>query len=347
MLIGCSCLSCTSTRYSLLHLDSMLSSSLLILAAALGANAQNLLDALQKFPELSNFTAFVTSQQSLQTSYFNNATLYPFTFLAPDNNAWGSLTAKYGDGLGTMSPQTLANILSYHTLATNLSKTDFENGGKAGITVPTYLDNGVNNNRTAGVALSARFAGGPKAQGQVVFVRSDSGSPSTFRLMNRQNGGQPTSSIRSGLSSNVGLKVIDSKDGVWNGGRFHIVTGILTPPTLCMTTIRGAGLSSLDNALNRTMLWNALDTTRNITCLGPNNAAFTAAGNADSALNTSTLSGALLFHTLPEVAYSDYLYDGQEFKSLQNMTVRVRIATDGKTKNIYFNNAKVIDANVL
>ncbi|PVH92131.1 hypothetical protein DM02DRAFT_733863 [Periconia macrospinosa] len=52
-------------------------------------------------------------------------------------------------------------------------------------------------------------------------------------------------------------------------------------------------------------------------------------------------------HTLPEVTYSDYLKDGQEFRSLQNGTVRVRIEGKGKNGMIWFSDAKVIDANVL
>ena len=99
--------------------------------------------------------------------------------------------------------------------------------------------------------------------------------------------------------------------------------------------------------MNRSGLWSALDSHPNITCLGPSNNAFSTAGNPDATLNQTALQGALLFHTLPEVAYSDYLYDGQEFTSLQNMTVKVSIKGEGNDKQIYFNNAKVLDANVL
>jgi hypothetical protein len=50
---------------------------------------------------------------------------------------------------------------------------------------------------------------------------------------------------------------------------------------------------------------------------------------------------------LPEVAYSDYLYNGQEFRTLQNGTVRVRVEGEGQGRSVWFNNAKLINANVL
>ncbi len=318
-----------------------------VAAAALGAKAQTLYDAMSKFPELSNFTAFIANNPNIANNYFGNTSAYPITFLAPNNDAFMSLQAKFGANMSDIPADTLLQIIQYHTMVSNLTKSDFNNnGGGQGLTVPTML-NSVNNNRSVGISMAARYGGATKAGGQVVFVKGDSGSPGRLRLMSRQdnpNGGQPANTVRSGLSSNVGITAID---GVWNGGIFHIIDGLLTPPTLCSTTIRSAGLSSLDLALNRTQLWNSLDSTNNITCLGPNNAAFSNSGSPDSKLNTTALSGALLFHTLPQVAYSDYLYDGQEFKSLQNMTVRVKIVGSGSSKTIYFNNAKVLNANVL
>ncbi|KAH7371292.1 FAS1 domain-containing protein [Pyrenochaeta sp. MPI-SDFR-AT-0127] len=326
----------------------MLRTSFLLAASVLSANAQSLYEALSKFPELSDFAAFYSSNEALASAYFGNKSAYPITFLAPNNEAIANLQQKLGVTLANIPIASLLEIVQYHTLVSNLTTTDFDNGGKQGLTVPTMLNNGINNNRTVGVNLASRFGGPEKAAGQVVFIKgADSGSPGRFRLMSRQDGGQPQSTIRSGLSSNVGIKALDNAEGLWEGGRFHIVDGLLTPPTTCVATIRGAGLENLDNALNRSMLWSALDGSKNITCLGPNNAAFRSAGTPDASLNSTDLAQAILFHTLPEVAYSDYLYDGQEFKSLQNGTVRVKVVGEGKDREIYFNNAKVIDANVL
>lgn len=48
-------------------------------------------------------------------------------------------------------------------------------------------------------------------------------------------------------------------------------------------------------------------------------------------------------HTLDEVTYSNYLRDGQVIGTLNNTKVRVSI----RGEDIFFNNAKVIEANVL
>lgn len=327
----------------------MLRLILLSLALALCTYGQNLREALSKFPELSNFTAFYANNDALANSFFGNQSLYPVTFLAPNNKAFAGLQSQFGTNMTNVPIDALLALVQYHTLVSNLTKQDFGNGGTEGITVPTMLNNARDNNRSVGVSMASRFGGEGKAAGQVVFIKGDdSGSPGRFRLMSRENnGGQPDSSVRSGLSSNVGILPIEGSEGVWDGGRFHIVDGLLTPPTTCASTIRAAGLVNLDLALNRSSLWSALDGSKNITCLGPSNDAFINAGNPQSVLNESALTGALLFHTLPEVAYSDYLYDGQEFRSLQNFTVRVSISGESSNKEIRFNNAKVVEANVL
>jgi transforming growth factor-beta-induced protein len=49
------------------------------------------------------------------------------------------------------------------------------------------------------------------------------------------------------------------------------------------------------------------------------------------------------FHTLPEVTYSNFLQDGQVFKSLAGLPVTVRIVQG----SIYFNDAKVVSPNVM
>lgn len=86
-----------------------------------------------------------------------------------------------------------------------------------------------------------------------------------------------------------------------------------------------------------------LDHVNNVTCLGPSDQAFLQAGNPDSKANDTTLSNALLFHTIPQPLYSNFLQDGQTFTSVSNDTIRVTIR-DGA---YYFNDAKAIQLNVL
>ncbi|KAH8724155.1 FAS1 domain-containing protein [Phaeosphaeriaceae sp. PMI808] len=323
----------------------MFRSVFLGLAIALTADAQTLLAAISKVPTLSNFTAFYRDNALFANALLGNTSNYPITFLAPNDQAFASYQAQNGASLSSLSPATLLAIMQYHTLVSSLSKDNLssESAG-AGFTVPSMLST-QNNNRSVGISMAARFGGPQRANGQVVFIRSTGMGSSRF-LLSRQNG-KPQNSIRSGLSSDLNLQALDGDQGVWDGGRFHIVDGLLTPPQLCTRTIRNANLTFLDNALNRSELWPTLDGSKNVTCLGPNNQAWIKAGNPDSTLNTTVLSDAIKFHTLPEVAYSDYLYNGQEFKTLQNSTVRVRVEGTGANKNIWFNNAKIVDANVL
>lgn len=322
----------------------------LLLAAFLTttANAQTLIEAISKIPTLSNFTAFYQANEPFANALFANSSNYPITVLCPNDDAFAAFQAQFGIPLTDAPPETLLELVQYHTLVSNLSADNFTDDGGKGVTTPTLLTNEMFNNRSVGTEMASRFGGAARASGQVVFIKSEKTGGSARRfLLSRQSNGVSQASVRSGLQSNVNLTTLDDAEGLWDGGRFHIIDGLLTPPTMCSTTIRNAKLTGLDTALNRTKLWDALDGGKNLTCLGPNDKAFSDAGSPDQKLNETTLTGALLFHTLPEVAYSDYLVDGQEFKSLQNGTVRVRIEGEGTERAIWFNNARVVDANVL
>ncbi|KZM24782.1 uncharacterized protein EKO05_0003471 [Ascochyta rabiei] len=323
---------------------------LLLLGTALGgAYAQTLLEALSKVPELSNFTTFYRNNEAFAALYFGNTSNYPVTFLAPSNNAFTAYYNQHQVSLFDVSPTDLLQIVQYHTLVSDLSRDNFTSSGGKGITAPTMLRDSLNNNRSTGVSLAAKYGGLERARGQVVFIQSagQASSPNRFKLMSRQSSQPENAGVRSGLASIVSLETLDADQGTWDGGRFHIVDGLLTLPTTCEKTIRSAGLASLDSAVNRTSLWASVDSTKNITCLCPSNAAFQAAGNPDITLNISALQDVLLYHALSETAYSDFLTDGQEIKTLQNLTVRVRVEERDGNRTIWFNNARVIDANVL
>lgn len=129
--------------------------------------------------------------------------------------------------------------------------------------------------------------------------------------------------------------------------KLTVAQRILTPPQTCSTTIKSAAnkLAGLDAALEKTSLYPALDTSKNVTCLAPITSAFDAAGNPEEALDNDNLTQALLFHTLAEVTYSNFLTDGQRVKTLKEGSfVTVRIKENG---DIFFNNAKVVAPNVL
>jgi uncharacterized surface protein with fasciclin (FAS1) repeats len=332
---------------SLFNPFSMLLYALLLTVSLTAVHAQTLLEALSKVPELLNFTTFYQNNEAFAAAYFGNQSSYPITFLAPSNDAFTAYYTKNQVSLFDVGPEALLQLIQYHTLVSDLKQENFTKAGTKGITTPTMLKDSPNNNRTTGVSLAAKFGGSERARGQVVFIQAagSAASPNHF-LLSRQSTPQ-NAGVRSGLASTVNVRTLDANEGTWAGGSFHVIDGLLTLPTTCARTIRTAGLASLDNALNRTKLWPALDGSKNVTCLGPSNAAFAAAGNPQTALNETALASALLYHTLPEVAYSDFLVDGQEFRSLQNGTVRVKIEENEGNRTIWFNNAKVINANVL
>lgn len=60
-------------------------------------------------------------------------------------------------------------------------------------------------------------------------------------------------------------------------------------------------------------------------------------------MHAESFSNRSSHHTLKEVTYTSFLEDGQELGTYNNTKVRVHIR-DGE---IYFNNAKVIEGNVL
>lgn len=239
--------------------------------------------------------------------------------------------------------------MQYHTLVTGLSKEHFTaNTGGLG-TVPTLMEDS-NNQRSVGEGLAGKHGGEDRSRGQVVIVSGAAAAkPSSGNLLfMRQDATRPaTATVRSGLRATLNLTLVDDAQGRRDGGLFHIIVGILTPPDFCNNTIRAAGLSGSDHALKRTNLWPVLDGASNVTCLGPTDEAFKRAGTLQRGLNEADLADALKFHTLSEVAYSDFPYDGQGFTSLQNMTVRFKVKGTGTEQEIWFNNANVVDANVL
>ncbi|KAF2264099.1 FAS1 domain-containing protein [Lojkania enalia] len=317
---------------------------LYLLSACVSTHAQTLLEAISTNPSLSNFVTFYSTNEEFARTLFYNESKWPITVLVPNNDAFERYQRENNVSLTDINASNLLALVQYHTLVSNLTKDNFSD--PIGATIPTQLDGPQYNNRTAGTSLAAKFGGPERASGQVVFIQPQ-GESSTSFLLSRQVEGSSSSSVRSGLGSNVNLTALEDNENAWDGGRFHIINGLLTPPQVCSSTIRSAGLVNLDNALNRSGLWPALNGGLNITCLGPSNEAFRGSGNPDATLNETELQGALLHHTLPEVAYSDFLYDGQEFNTLQNTTVRVTVQGEGKDRQIWFNNAKVINANVL
>ncbi|KAL0942479.1 beta-ig-h3 fasciclin [Colletotrichum truncatum] len=297
-------------------------------------SSQSLVDALSKYPALSSFQQLLKDSPGIINVNAKNVA----TVLVPDNEALSAFVKlNNATSISQLSTERLRSIFQYHTLAAALNTTDFS--ASRGLTVPTKLVDTLYNLRSPGPALIKQF--GEEANGQVLYISKDTLNSPKFRV--RQTGSTgDKASLRAGLGQTAELTGVD---GVWDGGYFQVINTVLEPPRICSTTIRklSSSLSSLDDALKKVKLWQELDKKPNITCLGPSTEAFAAAGNPERNLNSDQLKNALLLHTLPQVTYSNYLTDGQEFVSLSNITVKVTVQGD----QIWFNDAKVINPNVL
>ncbi|KAF2663352.1 FAS1 domain-containing protein [Microthyrium microscopicum] len=295
------------------------------------ASAQDLLSALSGYPDTSTFATYIPEI----ANDLNTTAGQKYTVLIPSNEAFTKFAARHG-AIDTLPADTRKAYLRYHVLASSLTSTNFSQ--PQGLTVPTLLTDTKFNNRSAGDALTKIY--GERAAGQVLYIAKNVNATSGYAYrVRRQSSGN--TEVRGGLASDSQLTAID---GTWSGGTFQLIDTVLEPPLACSKTIRSIpALVSLDNALNRSSIWPALDTSRNVTCLAPDKQAFAAAGDADANLNKANLVNALLFHTLPLPVYSSFASDGMEFKSLGNLTVRVTVNLTG----MWFNDAKVKEMNVL
>ncbi|KAM0541110.1 hypothetical protein ACHAPJ_013377 [Fusarium lateritium] len=306
------------------------------------ANAQTLPEdltgAIVNYSSLSLFRSLLSaSPQTLTTSLSDRDT--NITVLIPTNDAINSYLKSSGvSDVTELSQDDVQVFFKYHVLSASLVSKDFDSA--RGLSVPTLLDDSQYNNRTSGPQIESQF--GDKATGQVVFASKEDRDEK--RAEKDIDG--PTVNLRAGLLQNVKMTAVDGSWGAKNVNTFQIVDKVLLPPRPCSTTVQSvkdSRLTALNNALIKTEMWPALDTSRNVTCLAPSTKAFKDAGSPDTKLSKQDLTGALLAHTLDEVTYSNYLRDGQVIGTLNKTEVRVSIQGD----DIYFNNAKVIEANVL
>ncbi|CAG7562597.1 unnamed protein product [Fusarium equiseti] len=313
------------------------------LAFASAAIAQTITEelagAIANYSSLSLFRSLLTaSPQALITSLDNRDS--NITVLVPTNAAIQSYLKESRIFDVTELNQTELQIFfSYHILDASLTSKDFE--GDRGLSIPTLLQATLFNNRSAGPQIQSQF--GKEASGQVIFALKRDGKDK--RQQNEDMGG-PNVMLRAGLAQDIKMTAVDGSWGAKDVNSFQVVDKVLSPPRSCSNTvhtIKDPRLDALDAALIKTQLWKALDHSKNVTCLAPSTEAFKNAGNPDVKLSKQDLTGAILAHTLNEVTYSNYLRDGQVIGTLNKTKVRVSI----RGEDIFFNNAKVIEANVL
>jgi len=102
-------------------------------------------------------------------------------------------------------------------------------------------------------------------------------------------------------------------------------------------------LSTLEAALVRTNLTDVLNNFANVTCLAPNNLAFSSAGSPDVNLNANLLADAIKFHTIPGAQYTTLTRDSAILIAVNGDKIRVGI----RNGQLYFNDAMVLQSNVI
>jgi uncharacterized surface protein with fasciclin (FAS1) repeats len=117
----------------------------------------------------------------------------------------------------------------------------------------------------------------------------------------------------------------------------------LTLPGLCTHTLSAIGLSSMMTSVNRTNSTDEWDSHPGLTCLSPSNEAFGKAGSPEITGSEDALNDVLDLHTIESAQYTSGLRDGQVLQSEAETSILVTI----KNGTVYFNNAKVIRANVI
>ncbi|KAF4456480.1 serine threonine kinase [Fusarium albosuccineum] len=308
------------------------------------ANAQSLSEelssAIADYSTLSLFRSLLeAAPEALKQSFSEKST--DITVLIPTDDAINTyLSASGASDISDLNEDDMETFFSYHIMVSSLKASDFEE--PQGMTIPTLLKKVEFNNRSAGADLTTQF--GKDAGGQVLFASPPSASGKKVKRAGEFSG--PNVNLRAGLAQDVKMTAVDGSWGPKKANTYQIVDSVLLPPRKCSTTVRSikdTRLSALDTALNKTQLWPALDHSPNVTCLAPSTQGFKNAGDPQINMDTGDLRQALLAHTLTQVTYTDHLTDGMVLGTLNDTTVRVSI----KKNEIYFNNAKVVKANVL
>ncbi|WEW58637.1 hypothetical protein PRK78_004105 [Emydomyces testavorans] len=297
--------------------------------------AQSLTEAIAGYPPLSDFNSLLRQTPNLApllTSPSQGNSSQNYTVLVPSNKAFDDYRAKYGADITGLPVPDLQAIIKYHILEQALPSAELLTAPPPRLVVPTELTAEQYNNRSAGADIQTAVKN-ENANGQVVI----------FKVQSQKGGSKRQNkdiSVSSGLYDSSKITILD---GTWSHGIFQMIDSFLTLPRQCTTTMRTGNLTALERALNRTQLASTLDHLANVTCIGPTNSAFSQAGDPDKTADSGDLVKALTFHTLTQPVYTNFLKDGQEFRTVSNATVRVTVNATG----IWFNDAKLVTENVL
>ncbi|KAI9702105.1 MAG: hypothetical protein M1836_001449 [Candelina mexicana] len=297
-------------------------------------NSQSFLNATSRYTQLSDFRQLLISNPVVAGSLLTNTTTNnTLTILVPSKTAFDEYRkANNNTGVDSLSSAELTNVLNYHTLQGALSSSDLQKD--TGLIANSALTNPMYANRE----LSSDGSKKP----QVVYIGTNGSNLIQARQLSSSGAGQY---VESGEGRTVN---VDPTDGVWDGGRFHIIDGFLTLPLNQTNTMTAQGLNSFVRGLDRTNVTVGTNAAPGLTCVCPNDRAFADYGALDMSTGNLTdgpasLLATLTRHGLTGSFYTTDFFNGQMIHSQNGYPIRVT----NRNGTIFLNDAQIVGTNYI
>ncbi|KAI4105375.1 MAG: hypothetical protein LQ339_003439 [Xanthoria mediterranea] len=302
--------------------------------ATTAVQAQSLLNATARYPQLSNFTELLSTFPDLAAGLLTNISTGPSrqTILVPSNDAFDSYQRQRGASVSSLSSSDVGNILNYHTLQGALSSSDIQQPN--GLVSETALRNSTYARRE-----NATDAG--DSLPQVVYISSTE-TATGRKIKARQISALSSVDVRSGQGNEIEL---EQTPGNWSGGVFFAVNGFLTLPVNQTDTMTSANLTAFARGLVRTDVADGTNAAKGLTCLCPNNQAFEAISNGNGNLTDGpgSLLATLTRHGLTGSYYSTNFTDGDMIQSQNGYPILVT----RRNGSIFLNDARLVGSNYI
>lgn len=176
--------------------------------------AQSLLNATARYPQLSNFNNLLSSFPDVAASLLTNISTSEQrqTVLVPSNEAFSNYRQRNGASVSSLSSSEVGNIMNYHTLQGALTSSDIQRPG--GLVSATFLTDATYARREDETESGDSLP-------QVVYISSTQTAAGP-RIKVRQINALSSVDVRSGKGDEV---VLEQTPGNWSGGVFYVVNG--------------------------------------------------------------------------------------------------------------------------
>jgi len=272
----------------------MLFKSLVSLALAASASAQNITDVLAaNSGTLGTLTNILGSQPAIVKALSSAKNI---TILAPSNDAFTAFLKTTAGANAAKQQDVVSALLTYHVLTGKFPGSSFTSASQF---IPTLLTNASYTNVTGGQRVAAHTDGG-----KVVFT--------------------------SGLLAKSNVVVADV---AFDGGVIHVIDSVLTIPASDSDTATAAGLTSLATALTTANLVPTVNGLKDVTIFAPSNDAFTAIASAAAGLTTQQLTSVLTYHVVAGTVGYSSLLSNTTLKTVNGANVTITVSPAGVMVN--------------